>query len=139
MTRVNSGEEVELFDGGWLSLDEGSPQARVIVARHQAPEPGKKVRVGKRIDEWVYELFITTLPVEGFLVEDVLDLYHGRGADRGQYWLMKTSKKIPTAGAPTWSVDRNSGKSLANGSGTCDSHWERRCKQVICVRSSGHH
>src|SRR5205814_10064293 len=24
--------------------------------------------------------FITTLPVEGFLVEDALDLYHGRGA-----------------------------------------------------------
>lgn len=30
--------------------------------------------------EWVYELFITTLPVDGFLVEDALDLYHGRGA-----------------------------------------------------------
>jgi hypothetical protein len=36
--------------------------------------------VGKRVGEWVYELFITTLPIEGFLVEDVLDLYHGRGA-----------------------------------------------------------
>jgi hypothetical protein len=36
--------------------------------------------VGKRIGEWVYEIFITTLPTEGFLVEDVLDLYHGRGA-----------------------------------------------------------
>jgi hypothetical protein len=29
---------------------------------------------------WVYEVFITTLPIDGFLVEDVLDLYHGRGA-----------------------------------------------------------
>jgi hypothetical protein len=28
----------------------------------------------------VYEVFITTLPIDGFLVEDVLDLYHGRGA-----------------------------------------------------------
>jgi hypothetical protein len=36
--------------------------------------------VGKRVGEWVYELFITTLPIDGFLVEDVLDLYHGRGA-----------------------------------------------------------
>ena len=36
--------------------------------------------MGKRIGEWVYEIFITTLPTEGFLVEDVLDLYHGRGA-----------------------------------------------------------
>jgi hypothetical protein len=36
--------------------------------------------VGKRVGDWVYELFITTLEAEGFLVEDVLDLYHGRGA-----------------------------------------------------------
>jgi hypothetical protein len=32
------------------------------------------------VGEWVYELFITTLGADGFLVEDVLDLYHGRGA-----------------------------------------------------------
>ena len=61
-------------------MGEGVHQARVIVARHQAPEPGKPVTVGKRIDEWVYELFITTVDADGFLVEDVLDLYHGRGA-----------------------------------------------------------
>jgi len=36
--------------------------------------------VGKRVGEWVYELFITMLDAEGFLVQDVLDLYHGRGA-----------------------------------------------------------
>lgn len=36
--------------------------------------------VGKRIDEWVYELFLTNLEADGFLAEDVLDLYHGRGA-----------------------------------------------------------
>ena len=28
----------------------------------------------------MYEIFITTLPIDGFLVEDVLDLSHGRGA-----------------------------------------------------------
>lgn len=38
------------------------------------------MRVGKLIGEWVYELFITTLATDGFLVEDVVDLYHGRGA-----------------------------------------------------------
>ena len=48
--------------------------------------------MGKRVGEWVYELFITTLDAEGFLVEDVLDLSHGRGADRGRCWPMKTSK-----------------------------------------------
>jgi hypothetical protein len=80
VTGMNTGQIVELFDGGWLELDEGLPQARVIVARHPAPPPGKPVRVGQRVGEWVYELFITTLSADGFLVEDVLDLYHGRGA-----------------------------------------------------------
>ncbi len=82
VTSMNTGEVVELFDGGWLELEEGLPQARVIVARHPTPAD-KPVRVGKRVDEWVYELFITTLAADGFLVEDVLDLYHGRGAFEG--------------------------------------------------------
>ena len=82
VTALNTGQVVELFDGGWLplDLDEGLPKVRVIVARHAAPPAGKKVRVGKRVGEWVYELFMTTLPADGFLVEDALDLYHGRGA-----------------------------------------------------------
>ncbi len=77
---MNTGQVVELFEGGWLELGEGLPHVRVIVARHPAPAPGKNIPVGKRVGEWVYELFITTLPIDGFLVEDVLDLYHGRGA-----------------------------------------------------------
>ncbi len=80
VTRVNSDEVVELFDGGWLPLGEGLPRIRVIVARHPAPPLGKSVTVGKRIDEWVYELFLTDLDADGFLAEDILDLYHGRGA-----------------------------------------------------------
>ncbi len=40
----------------------------------------EKSRWARQSGEWVYELFITTLPAEGFLVEDALDLYHGRGA-----------------------------------------------------------
>jgi hypothetical protein len=80
VTRVNSDEIVELFDGGWLPLGEGLPRIRVIVARHLAPPLGKSVTVGKRIDEWVYELFLTDLDADGFLAEDILDLYHGRGA-----------------------------------------------------------
>src|SRR5260370_40990896 len=68
VNRMNTGEVVELFDGGWLLLDEGLPPIRVIVARHPAPPPGKSVTVGKRVDEWVYELFITTLDADGFLV-----------------------------------------------------------------------
>jgi hypothetical protein len=81
VTRRNSGEVMELFDGGWLDLGENVSHVRVMVVRHAAPAPGKNIPVGKRVGEWVYELFITTLGAEGFLVEDVLDLYQGRGAD----------------------------------------------------------
>lgn len=121
VTRVNSDEVVELFDGGWLQLDAGLSQTRIIVLRHHVPAPDKRVSVGKCIGEWVYELFVTTLPIDGFLVEEVLDLYHGRGADRGPCELTKIWKKIPTAGAPTRSVGRNCGKWPVNGCGTCDS------------------
>jgi hypothetical protein len=47
VTRVNSDEVVELFDGGWLQLDVGLFQTRVIVARHPLPVPGKRVSVRK--------------------------------------------------------------------------------------------
>jgi hypothetical protein len=50
---MNTSEVVELFDGGWLPLDEDLPQVRVIVARHAAPVSGKKVTVGKQRGEWV--------------------------------------------------------------------------------------
>jgi hypothetical protein len=83
VTRMNTGEVIELCEGGWLPMDEGLPQARLIVARHRASAPGKPVTVGKRVGEWVYELFITTLGADSFLVEDVVDLYHGRGAFEG--------------------------------------------------------
>jgi hypothetical protein len=84
VTRVTSAEVVEVVDGGWLQLAAGLAQTPVIVARHPLPAPGKRVSVGKCMGEWVYKLFLTTLPSDGFLVEEVLDLYHGRGAeDRG--------------------------------------------------------
>jgi len=80
VTRKNTGEVVELFEGNWLVLGEALPPVRVIVTRSLASSPDATVKVGKRVGEWIYELFITTLDAEGFLVEDVVDLYHGRGA-----------------------------------------------------------
>jgi hypothetical protein len=74
--------------------------------------------VGKCIGEWVYEFFITTLPSEGFLVEEVLDLYHGRGAFKAVL-ADRMSKKILTAGALIPRVGRNCGKSPVNGYGIC--------------------
>jgi hypothetical protein len=67
VSRVSSDEVVELFDGGWLPLGEGLPDIRVMVARHPVPPAGKLVTVGKRIDAWIYELFLTDLAADGFL------------------------------------------------------------------------
>ncbi len=87
--------------------------------------------MGKRVGEWVYELFITTLDAEGFLVEDVLDLSHGRGADRGRCWPMKTSKKIPIAGVPTPSVGKSCGISGP------DYHWCGTCASRLQTDDAG--
>lgn len=51
--RRNTGETVDLFDGGWLPLGEGLPCVRVLGARHLAPPADKPVKVGKLIGEWV--------------------------------------------------------------------------------------
>lgn len=83
MTRMNTGEIVELFDGGWLSLGMGLPVVRVVVARHLAPSPDRQVKVGKRVGEWVYELFLTNVEWHAFFLKDIVDLYYGRGAFEG--------------------------------------------------------
>jgi hypothetical protein len=48
-------------------------ETRVIVARHCALHQTREFRWASVEVAWVYEVFITTLPTNGFLVEDVLD------------------------------------------------------------------
>jgi hypothetical protein len=121
VSRMNTAEVVELFDGGWLPLGEGLPHVRVIVARHPAPAAGKSVTVGKRIDEWVYELFLTGLDADGLLAEDILDPYHGRGAEDRRAHRSAMLKSIQIAGVPPPRVGKNCGKLPVNGCGTCAS------------------
>lgn len=70
----------EVFEAGFLPLYPDGPIVRVIITRHVAPAETTRISVGKRIGEWVYELFFTTLPQEGYLPQDSVDLYYGRGA-----------------------------------------------------------
>ncbi len=133
VTRMNTGEVVALFDGGWLELGEGLPQVRVIVARHPAPPPGK------RVDEWVYELFITTLDARSGSWSRMSWICIMDGGHSRRCLPMKMSKKIQIGGVPTPSVGKNSGKSLVNGCGICASRLAMRCKQVRYATSSGHH
>ncbi len=83
VTHTNSGVVYDLFDGGWLWIDEVLPRCRVIVARRAAPPAPQAVTVGKRVGDMVYELFMTTTEDDAFLAQDIVELYHGRGAFEG--------------------------------------------------------
>jgi hypothetical protein len=64
-------------------LEEGL-RARVVMARGAAPPALQPVTIGKRIGDMVYELFFTRTEDAAFLLQEIVDLSHGRGAaDRG--------------------------------------------------------
>jgi len=67
----------QLFDLPDLMLSATGTACRVVVAAH--PATTTKSSVGKTLDGRVYELFFTSLPQDGFLAADVLDVYFGRG------------------------------------------------------------
>ncbi len=80
-TSPDSNVEREVFDVGFLEdWTDGDIllKAWVIVTR-RPHERGKRVKVGKLIDGCIYELFLTSHPVEAFAACDVLSLYSGRG------------------------------------------------------------
>lgn len=72
----------EVFDLPQMLLEDGTTSVRLLLTR-QAWKYGEPISVGKVLGDWVYEQFVTTLPSEGFLATDVLDLYQGRGAFEG--------------------------------------------------------
>jgi hypothetical protein len=74
----------DLFDVGYITdwlvpVPDLALTCRVIVARQPAPAHAKEVTNGKLRDGWVYELFLTTAPVQCFHVTEVVDLYFQRG------------------------------------------------------------
>ncbi len=80
MTAPESQISYEVFEAA-LCLDPDDLPVRVMLTRR--PWRGERVPVGKHVGEWVYEVFVTSLPADGFCATDVLDLYHGRGAFEG--------------------------------------------------------
>lgn len=72
----------EIFDLPQMLLEDGATSVRLLLTR-RAWKRGDPIAVGKVLGDWVYEHFVTTLPLEGFLATDVLDLYQGRGAFEG--------------------------------------------------------
>jgi hypothetical protein len=82
MTTRESQVTYEVFDLPQILLEDGTTPVRLLVTR-RAWKRGEPISVGKVVGDWVYEHFVTTLPPEGFLATDVLDLYQGRGAFEG--------------------------------------------------------
>jgi hypothetical protein len=72
----------EVFDLPQMVLEDGTTSVRLLLTR-RAWKRGEPISVGKVVGDWVYEHFVTTLPPDGFLATDVLDLYQGRGAFEG--------------------------------------------------------
>lgn len=82
LTTRESQVTYEVFDLPQMLLEDGTTSVRLLLTR-RAWKRGEPISVGKVVGDWVYEQFVTTLPAEGFLATDVLDLYQGRGAFEG--------------------------------------------------------
>jgi hypothetical protein len=82
MTTRESQVTYEVFDVPQMLLEDGTTPVRLLLTR-RAWKRGEPISVGKVVGDWVYEQFVTTLPPDGFLATDVLDLYQGRGAFEG--------------------------------------------------------
>jgi hypothetical protein len=61
-----------VFDVPGVPLGPNQVRGRIMLTRHAWT--GEPVAVGKLVGTWIYELFLTTLPSDGFLATDVLDL-----------------------------------------------------------------
>jgi hypothetical protein len=82
MTTRESQVTYEIFALPKMLLEDGMTPVRLVLTR-RAWKRGEPIAVGKVLGDWVYEQLVTTLPPEGFLATDVLDLYQGRGAFEG--------------------------------------------------------
>lgn len=70
----------QVLDLPWVAAKDPADAVvtRLIITRRPAIEPGKP-RVGKRVGDHVFELFVTDRSPSGWSIEDVLSLYFARG------------------------------------------------------------
>ena len=77
-------EAWQVLQVAWFSPKDPTQRVstRLLITRHRAEGPGKP-RVGKRIGEWVYELFVTDRSPTGWSIGDCLSVYFARGGFEG--------------------------------------------------------
>ena len=71
-------EMFEVLSLPWTVKGHPAQIVRLVITRRQL-RPGQPRRVGRQRHGWVYELFVTSLPPEGFRAVDVVELYFARG------------------------------------------------------------
>jgi hypothetical protein len=108
MTHPDSGMVREVFDVPavpWQAID-NAPDVRLIVTRSKFPK-GKPHRVGHRIGDDVFELFVTSRPATSLHAVDVVELYLHRGQFEAA--LAREDKELPTS---HWASDELEGQRL---------------------------
>lgn len=78
-----SGPKRQAADLGVHQVDGVS--LRVVVSRFAVTDKRKKRGAGKRIGDWHYELYFTTLPHEAWAANDTVTLYYARTAIENRY------------------------------------------------------
>ena len=81
ITSPESQVTIEVFAVPDVVLEEATASVRLILTRRAWN--GEPITSGNVLGTWIYEQFVTTLPHDGFLATDILELYHGRGAFAG--------------------------------------------------------
>lgn len=77
---VHANQRQQLLDVGFIEDSARGYTAPMRLLIMRTPIAHKqKVRVGKRVGDFVYELFMTSEPMSRFRAIDVLGLYYGRG------------------------------------------------------------
>jgi hypothetical protein len=80
--QTDTGTVREVYEVGWVpwvsEVDATTVTTRLVVTRLPARGDAPP-KIGKRIGDWAYELFVTDRPHEALSPTDVLSLYFGRG------------------------------------------------------------
>jgi hypothetical protein len=111
MRHVDSGVEREVFDVPevlWSDADHKiTVTVRLVVTRTRAREDGTLHRIGKRIGEWIYELFVTHFDPGAVDACEVVSLYLGRGAMESEL-----AREDGESGIDRWVSDFTQGQEL---------------------------
>lgn len=109
MTHPDSGMTRDVFDVpsiAWPSSDDSTPRVRLVVTRSTFPAD-KKHRVGRRVGNDVFELFVTDRPVSSLHAVDVVSVYLHRGQFEAS--LAQEERELPTG---HWASNHPEGQRL---------------------------